>query len=313
MPEIPDLTVYVEQLARLLAGHRLEEARVTSPNLLRTAETPVAAVCGRTLESVRRQGKRIVLSFEGDLHLALHLMIAGRLRWRARGVAAGGRAALATFTFDHGTLTLTEAGTKRRAALHVLSDAGAVRALDAGGVEPLDADMAAFTEALTRENHTLKRALCDPRLFSGIGNAYSDEILFRARLSPLQLSRNLDAAEIARLREATRDVLEEWTARLRAEAGDAFPERVTAFHDDMAVHGRFRLPCRVCGAPIQRIVQGEHEINYCANCQTGGRLLADRALSRLLRSDWPRTLDELENLRADLARRRGAAAPEHRR
>jgi len=313
MPEIPDLTVYVEQLASRLVGHRLDEARVTSPNLLRTTEPPVAAACGRTLERVRRQGKRIVLSFTGDLHLALHLMIAGRLRWRARGVAAGGRAGLATFTFDHGTLTLTEAGTKRRAALHVLAGADAVRALDGGGIEPLEAEPAAFAAALTRENHTLKRALCDPRLFSGIGNAYSDEILFRARLSPLQLSRNLDASEIARLREATRDVLEEWTARLRAEAGDAFPERVTAFHDEMAVHGRFRRPCRVCATPIQRIVQGEHEINYCPQCQTGGRLLADRALSRLLKSDWPRTIQELEDLRAGLALRRGASAPEERR
>lgn len=294
MPELPDLTLYIEHLERRLIGATLEEARVVSPNLLRTAAPPLADALGRKVRGVRRQGKRIAIALEGDLLLAFHLMISGRFHWRPRGAKVPGRVGLAAFTFSSGTLTLTEASTRKRAALHVLDGDLALRALDAGGIEVMEASPEAFRAALLRENHTLKRTLTDPRLLSGIGNAYSDEILHRARLSPLQTTRNLDNPEIGRLRAATLDVLREWTDRLRLEAGDDFPEHVTAFREGMAVHGRYRKPCPDCGAPVQRIVHAENETNYCAKCQTGGRLLADRALSRLLHSDWPRTLEELE-------------------
>jgi formamidopyrimidine-DNA glycosylase len=294
MPELPDLTLYIEHLERRLIGAMLEEARVVSPNLLRTAAPPLSAALGRKVRGVRRQGKRIAIVLEGGLLLAFHLMISGRFHWRPRGAKVPGRVGLAAFTFTSGTLTLTEASSRKRAALHVLDGDLALRALDAGGLEVMGASAEVFRAALLRENHTLKRTLTDPRLMSGIGNAYSDEILHRARLSPLQTTRNLDEAEIERLRAATLDVLREWTERLRQEAGDDFPEHVTAFREGMAVHGRYRKPCPDCGAPVQRIVHAENETNYCAKCQTGGRLLADRALSRLLHSDWPRTLEELE-------------------
>ncbi len=294
VPALPDVTVYVEAIARRVDGAALRGVRLANPFLLRTFDPPIGAAVGRRLLSVRRQGKRIVLELEGGLFLALHLMIAGRLHWREAGAKLPARVGLAAFDFDSGTLTLTEAGRKRRAALHLLAGPEALRALDAGGVEPLSADLPTFRAALLREGHTLKRALTDPRLFSGIGNAYSDEVLWEARLSPVQLSRNLSPDEIGRLHAATRAVLSAWTEKLRAEAGDAFPEKVTAFREGMAVHGRYGKPCPRCGAKVQRIRRAENEVNYCAACQTGGRLLADRALSRLLHSDWPKTLEEME-------------------
>ena len=297
MPELPDIVVYVEHLERRLAGATFTGARIRSPNLLRTAVPPFASAAGRGVRSVRRMGKRIVLALEGDLALVLHLMIAGRLRWREPGAKLAGRSGLAAFDFTTGTLLLTEAGTRQRASLHLVEGAAALRALDPGGLEVLDADLDAFRTALRREDHTLKRALADPRLFSGIGNAYSDENLHRARLSPLQRTPRLADEEIARLFAAARATLAGWTERLRRETGEAFPEKVTAFREGMAVHGRWRQPCPDCGAPVQRIVYVEHETDYCARCQTGGRLLADRALSRLLRADWPRTIEELEEAR----------------
>jgi formamidopyrimidine-DNA glycosylase len=300
MPELPDVEVYAEALRARIVGQPLLGVRLASPFLLRSADPPLSEANGRRVLGVRRLGKRIVLALEGDLHLALHLMIAGRLHWTPRGDggeppkgARRGRA-LATLEFPNGALVLTEAGTKRRAALHLVRGEGALRALDRGGLEPLEADLAAFREALTRENHTLKRALTDPSLFSGIGNAYSDEILHRARLSPVKLTSRLDAAEIARLHAATREVLADWTERLRREAAGGFPEGVTAFRDGMAVHGRHRQPCPVCGTLVQRIVRAENEVNYCPRCQTGGQILSDRSLARLLKSDWPRTIEELE-------------------
>jgi formamidopyrimidine-DNA glycosylase len=299
MPELPDLTVYLEHLERRLLGRRLERVRVASPSLLRTAEPPLAAAEGRRVMGLRRLGKRIVFALEGELFLVLHLMIAGRLHWKRRGAAIPRKRAHAAFDFPDGTLLLTEASTKKRASLHVVQGAAALAAHDPGGLEVLDADLAAFRTRLLAESHTLKRALTDPRLFAGIGNAYSDEILHAARLSPVRLTRQLDDQEVARLFDAARATLVAWTERLRAESGEAFPEKVTAFRPGMAVHGRFRKPCPACGSPVQRIAYAENETNYCATCQTGGRLLADRALSRLLRADWPRTLDELE------ARRRG--------
>jgi formamidopyrimidine-DNA glycosylase len=298
VPELPDITVYVESLARLAMGATLHGVRVRSPNLLRTAVPPLEAAAGRVVTGVERMGKRIVLRLDGDLALVLHLMIAGRLRWSAAGAKIAGRAGLAAFDFDRGTLLLTEASTRQRAALHLVAGAEALRALDPGGLEPLDADLAGFRAALAREDHTLKRALTDPRLFSGIGNAYSDEILHRARLSPFRRTAQLDVDESARLFAAVRDILLEWTDRLRREIGDGFPAKVTAFREGMAVHGRYRQPCPDCGAPVQRVVYAENEMNYCARCQTGGRLLADRSLSRLLKDDWPRTLEELEEQRA---------------
>jgi formamidopyrimidine-DNA glycosylase len=295
MPELPDVVVYLEALERHVVGQLLLAVRLTSVFLLRSVDPPLAEVEGRRIVGVRRLGKRIVLELEGDLFLVLHLMIAGRLRWRAPGRPAPPRIALAAFELPNGTLYLTEAGKKRRASLYVVRGAEGLCAHDRGGIDVLAASPEAFRDALRRENHTLKRSLTDPRLLSGIGNAYSDEILHRARLSPLQLSRNLDEAEIERLYKAVRETLEEWIERLRAEVGDGFPEKVTAFREGMAVHGRYREPCPTCGAPVQRVVYAENETNYCARCQTDGRLLADRALSRLLKADWPRTLEELED------------------
>jgi formamidopyrimidine-DNA glycosylase len=294
MPELPDVTVYVESLGRRLRGERLERARLVSFFVVRTATPPLRELEGRRVLAFRRMGKRIVWEFEDDLRLVLHLMIAGRLRWRDRGAKPPARIGLAAFDFAPGTLLLTEAGTSKRASIHVVRGDDAVRALDPGGRE-LDAIGAAeFRALLTRENHTLKRTLTDPKLFSGIGGAYADEILHRARLSPVVLTQRLDEDATSRLHRACVDVLREWTERLRAETGDGFPEEVTAFREGMAVHGRFGEPCPVCGTKVQRIVHVGRETNYCPRCQTGGKLLADRALSRLLHDDWPKTIDDLE-------------------
>ena len=303
MPELPDIVAYLEALEARIRGQRLERIRLFSPFVLRSVDPSLAEVAGRPVQELRRLGKRIVIGLEGDLFVVLHLMIAGRLHWKPAGARAPGKIGLAALDFDSGTLVLTEAGTKRRAALHLLRGEEALRGQDPGGLEVLESDLPAFAAALTRESHTLKRALTDPRLLSGIGNAYADEILHRARLSPVKLSRQLDPAETARLFEATRATLEDWCARLRAEAGDGFPEGVTAFRPGMAVHGRYGQPCPDCAAPVQRIVHAENETNYCARCQTGGKLLADRALSRLLHQDWPRTLTELEEQTAARTRR----------
>lgn len=295
MPELPDLTVYIEALERHVLGEPLARVQIFSPFVVRSVDPPLSLIEGATVRDVRRIGKRIVLGFDDGLFLVIHLMIAGRLRWREPGKkpAMGPRALLAAFAFEAGTLFLTEASSKKRASLQLVRGEAALRALDPGGLEPLDASLEQFHEALTRENHTLKRALTDPHLFSGIGNAYSDEILHAARLSPLTLSRSLTDAEFARLYGSARDVLRGWIARLRGEAAGVFPEKVTAFHDEMAVHGRYRKPCPVCGSAVQRIVYADNECNYCARCQTGGRLLADRSLSRLLKSDWPKSIDDL--------------------
>ena len=292
MPELPDVVVYVEALERRVIGEPLLHVRLANPFLLRTAVPPIASAEGKRVRGVRRLGKRIVLALEEELFLVLHLMIAGRLRWLEKGAKAPGRITLALFNFPAGTLAFTEAGTKRRASLHLVQGEAALASFDMGGLDIFDIDPGAFRDRLLLENHTLKRALTDPRLFSGIGNAYSDEILHRARLSPIAMTRKLTAAEIERLFEAAREVLSDWTARLRADSGTDFPEKVTAFRTGMAVHGRFRAPCPVCGAPVQRIVYAENETNYCARCQTGGVILADRALSRLLKSSWPRSIDE---------------------
>ena len=294
MPELPDVTVYIEALERRLAGATLQRVRLLTPFLLRSVDPPLSALTGRRVVGLRRLGKRIVIALEAELFLVIHLMIAGRLQWRAAGAKPPGKIGLAAFDFSTGTLLLTEAGTKRRASLEAVRGEAALRALDPGGLEVLEADLATFRRALVAENHTLKRTLTDPRVFSGIGNAYSDEILHRARLSPVKQTQALDAAETGRLWEATRAVLTEWIARLRQEAGEGFPEGVTAFRPDMAVHGRYGKACPACGAPVQRIVYAENETNYCARCQTGGRVLADRALSRLLKKSWPRSIDELE-------------------
>jgi len=291
MPELPDIALYLHALTARVVGARLERLRIASPFLLRTADPPVADLSGRTIHDVRRLGKRIVLALEEELFIVLHLMIAGRLHWKPVGAPIPRRAGLAAFDFPHGTLLLTEAGTKHRASLHVLRGGRALAAHDPGGLDVLGATLEQFRAALTRESHTLKRALTDPRLLDGIGNAYSDEILHAARLSPLRLTAQLTLEESERLFRAARETLAAWTERLRVETGDAFPEKVTAFRDGMAVHGRFRKPCPVCGSPVQRIRYAEHEVNYCATCQTGGRLLADRSLSRLLNQDWPRSLD----------------------
>ena len=296
MPELPDVEVYVACLSPRIVGQRLERIRLLRPFVLRSVTPPLDAAGGRTVESVARLGKRIVVGLAGDLFLVLHLMIAGRLRWRERGAAVPRKLGLAAFDFSGGTLLMTEAGSIKRAALHLAAGPSGLRAHDRGGLEPLEADADAFRDALTRENHTLKRSLTDPRLFSGIGNAYSDEILHAAGLSPLALTQRLTGSEITRLHEATRTTLRDWTARLRREAGDEFPEKVTAFRPEMAVHGRYGKPCPACGGPVQRIVYASNESNYCPACQTGGRLLADRALSRLLKRDWPRTLEEMEAL-----------------
>jgi formamidopyrimidine-DNA glycosylase len=310
MPELPDLTVYIETIGAKTIGVPLERARVASPFLVRTVDPPLRAVEGARVLGLRRVGKRIVFALEGDLFLVVHLMISGRFKWRERNAPIPKKLGLAAFDFPKGTLLFTEASTKKRASLHVVRGEAALRALDPGGIEPLQATEASFAEALRRESHTLKRSLTDPHLFAGIGNAYSDEILHRARLSPTRLTRQLGDAEITRLLEATRAVLVEWTSRLREESGGEVPEKVTAFHDEMAVHGRYGKPCPVCGAKVQRIVHASNESNYCARCQTGGKLLADRALSRLLREDWPRSLEELDDA---IARRASPSAPEAKR
>lgn len=297
MPELPDVDVYVAALDHRIAGATLLQVRLNSPFLLRTVAPPLPEANGKRVTGVRRLGKRVVIALQGDLFLAIHLMIAGRLHWKPRGTKLAGKIALAAFDFTTGTLTLTltEAGTRKRASLHVVHGENELAALSRGGIEPLRATLDAFRAALTRENRTLKRALTDPSIFSGIGNTYSDEILHAARLSPTQLTRNLDDGEIACLHEATRATLIAWRDRLAAEAGEDFPEKVTAFRPGMAVHGRYKQPCPVCGSAVQRIVYAANEANYCPLCQTGGKLLADRALSRLLGRDWPKTLDELEN------------------
>jgi formamidopyrimidine-DNA glycosylase len=299
VPELPDLSVYLEALEARVLGRPLERIRLASVSLLRSVDPPLAAFAGRRVTGLRRLGKRLVFAFEDDLFLVLHLMIAGRLRWKPAFASPPGRIGHAAFDFPNGTLILTEAGTKKRATLFALRGEAALAAHDPGGLEVIGASPEAFAAALRRENHTLKRALTDPHLVAGIGNAYSDEILHRARLSPVALTQRLSEAELARLHEATIETLQLWTERLRAEAGSAFPEKVTAFRPQMAVHGRYRLPCPDCGAPVQRIVHAENETNYCARCQTGGKLLADRALSRLLKQDWPRTLEELEERRGE--------------
>ena len=295
MPELPDVQVYLEALERRVVGERLERIRLSSPFVLRSFDPPLDAVFGKTVTGVRRIGKRIVLALDGGLFLVIHLMIAGRLRWRTAGEkpGIGAKIVLATFEFAPGNLVFTEAGSKKRASLTVVRGEEALRALDPGGIEPLSASAEQFHAALVRENHTLKRALTDPRLFSGIGNAYSDEILHAAKFSPMKLTKSLTETESSRLRDATRETLERWTQWLRDEVGEGFPEKVTAFHDRMAVHGRYKLPCPVCGSPVQRIVYAENEANYCARCQTGGKLLADRSLSRLLKDDWPKSIDDL--------------------
>jgi len=310
VPELPDIEVYLHALRPRVIDRPLERVRLGSPFLLRSVEPPLSAADGRTVREVRRLGKRIVLGLDGELYLVLHLMVAGRLRWRKPGVAVPRGRGLAAFDFPDGSLLLTEASKKKRARLHVVQGEAGLADHDPGGLEVMDADLAAFRAALTRENHTVKRALTDPRLLSGIGNAYSDEILHRARMSPFKQTSRMDDDEFARLREATVAVLREWTERLRGEVGDDFPEKVTAFRDEMAVHGRHRKPCPACGAPVQRIRYADNEANYCAPCQTGGKLLADRALSRLLKKDWPRTLEQLEQHMTD---RREGAGPGRKR
>ncbi len=297
VPELPDISAYISALEPRIVGQPLVRVRLASVFLLRTAEPPLAGAEGRVVREIRRIGKRIAIGMEGDLWLVLHLMIAGRLHWRPPGAKLSGRQSLAAFDFPNGSLVLTEAGTKRRAALHVVAGEEGLASIDPGGIDVFASDLAAFRAALTAENRTLKRALTDPRLLSGIGNAYSDEILHAARLSPVTLTRKLKDDEWERLFAATRETLALWIERLRAEAGDGFPEKVTAFREDMAVHGRYGKPCPRCGEKIQRIRYADNETNYCARCQTGGKVLADRSLSRLLRADWPRTLDELEALR----------------
>jgi formamidopyrimidine-DNA glycosylase len=293
VPELPDVTIYVEALEARILGHTLEKVRLANPFVLRTVDPAPADLAGKPVTSVRRLGKRIVLGFEGELFLVIHLMIAGRFKWLPRGAKVPGKIGLAAFDFDNGTLVLTEAGSKRRASIHIVRGHAALHEHDRGGLEPLEISLTEFTAALKRERHTLKRTLTDPHTFSGIGNAYSDEILHRAQLSPVQMSTNLTDDEIERLYIAMQSVLVEWIERLRAGTGDGFPEKVTAFRPEMAVHGRYDQPCPVCGTPVQRIVYADNETNYCARCQTGGRLLADRALSRLLHGDWPKSIDEL--------------------
>lgn len=293
MPELPDVTVYVELIAAKTKGKKIERARIATPFVVRSVDPPIRDVEGRTVRDVRRIGKRIAIGLDDDLWIVIHLMIAGRFRWLKPNAKIPGRLGLAAFDFENGTLLLTEAGTQRRASITVVRGEAALAEIDRGGVEPLEVDEKTFGEQLMRENHTLKRSFTDPTLFSGIGNAYSDEIFHRARISPIKLTSRLSAEEITRLYNATREVLIEWTDRLRKEAGGEFPAKVTAFHDEMAVHGRYGKPCPVCGTPVQRIRYASNETNYCARCQTEGRLLADRALSRLLKQDWPKSIDEL--------------------
>jgi len=297
MPELPDIVVYIEALEKRIDGQTLEHVRLASPFLLRSVNPPLVAADGKRVQGFRRIGKRIAIGLEGDLWLVLHLMIAGRLHWRKRGVKVARPRGLAAFDFPNGSLLLTEAGSQKRASLHLVAGQEGLQSLDPGGLEVLDANLAQFTAALTASNHTLKRSLTDPRTFSGIGNAYSDEILFEAQLSPVQLTQKMNSEQFARLYQATKAILLGWVDRLRAEAGDDFPEKVTAFREGMTVHGRYKEPCLRCGAPIQRIRYASNETNYCPVCQTGGKLLADRALSRLMREDWPRTLEELELLK----------------
>jgi len=294
VPELPDVVVYIEHLRNRLAGRTLQGVRLVNPFVLRSVTPAMASARGKEVVGVRRIGKRIVIALEGELFLVLHLMIAGRLRWLEKDAKLPGRITLAAFEFQSGTLVFTEAGTKRRASLHLVEGEAALAAMDPGGLDVLTAGFREFADRVKRENHTLKRALADPRLFSGIGNAYSDEILHRAKLSPFAQTVSLSEEAVTRLYDATRATLADWTERLRREAGADFPEKVTAFREGMAVHGRFRKPCPVCGAPVQRIVYAENETNYCARCQTGGKILADRALSRLLKASWPRSIDELE-------------------
>jgi len=296
LPELPDVVVYIEALEKRILGQRLEALRIASPFLLRTVDPPLESVIGKIVKRLQRVGKRIAIGMEDDLWLVLHLMIAGRLHWRPRGTKVSKPRGLAALDFPNGALLLTEAGSQKRASLHVVAGEAGLRALDPGGLEVLDTDLQHFSAALTSANHTLKRALSDPHLFSGIGNAYSDEILYEARLSPLALTQKLSREEIERLFAATQTTLLRWVARLREDAGDAFPEKVTAFREGMAVHGRYKQACPRCGANIQRIRYAANETNYCPKCQTNGKLLADRALSRLLREDWPRTPEELELL-----------------
>jgi formamidopyrimidine-DNA glycosylase len=293
MPELPDVTVYIEALEKRIVGDTLLGIRLANPFVLRTVQPRPGEMAGRRVLALRRVGKRIVMELEDERFIVIHLMVAGRFRWLAAGAKVPGKIGLAAFDFTRGTLALTEAGSKRRASIHLLAGADALAGLDPGGMDVMAATEAEFAAALRSGRHTLKRSLTDPHLFSGIGNAYSDEILHRAKLSPVQLTTNLSDDEVARLFAAVREVLAEWIERLRAEAGDGFPEKVTAFRPEMAVHGKYGQPCPVCGAPVQRIVYAENETNYCARCQTGGRLLADRSLSRLLKSDWPKSIDEL--------------------
>jgi formamidopyrimidine-DNA glycosylase len=294
VPELPDIAAYVSALDERIVGRALERVRIANPFLLRTAEPPVSSAEGRTVREIRRIGKRIAIGLDGDLWLVFHLMIAGRLHWKAAGAKLGGRNALAALDFPNGSLVLSEAGTKRRASLHVLSGETALHSADPGGIDVFASDFASFRAALAAENRTLKRALTDPRTVDGIGNAYSDEILHAARLSPIQLTQKLTPADWERLFAATRTTLQRWIDRFKAEAEGGFPEHVTAFHDDMAVHGRYGKPCPACGETVRRIRYADNETNYCPRCQTGGKILADRALSRLLGSDWPRTLDDLD-------------------
>jgi formamidopyrimidine-DNA glycosylase len=300
MPELPDVALYITALERRVVGSRLTRVRLFSPFLLRSFETPLSDAAGHQVLGVERLGKRIVLELEGELFLVIHLMIAGRFQWYEPpklDTKPGGKIALAAFDFEHATLVLTEASKKKRASLHVVRGRDALRAHDPGGLDPFTLDLPTFRAALTRENHTVKRTLTDPRVLSGIGNAYSDEILHRARLSPLKWTTRLSDEELAQLHAAMQEVLREWVERLEAQTGDAFPTKVTAFRPEMAVHGRYRQPCPVCGAPVQRIVHAENESNYCARCQTGGKVLADRSLSKLLKGDWPSTLEEWEAIR----------------
>ena len=294
MPELPDITVYIDSLRPRILGEEIRAARSVNPFVLRTVEPPLSNAVGRRVRTISRLGKRIVIGMDDSLYIVIHLMIAGRLRWREGGKTIGGKLAQAAFEFDRGTLYLTEAGSKRRASIHVVQGADALAQFDRGGLEVLDADLGEFASRLRSENHTVKRSLTDPRLFSGIGNSYSDEILHRAKLSPLTLTSRMTDEQIATLFDATKTTLIEWTNRLRADVGDDFPEKVTAFREGMAVHGRYKLPCPVCGSPVQRIRYADNETNYCARCQTHGRLLADRAMSRLLKQDWPRSIDEVE-------------------
>ena len=294
MPELPDIVVYIEAVEQRVLGHVLERVRIAGPFLLRTARPSIDSVQGHKVVELRRIGKRIAFRFDNEMWLVLHLMIAGRLHWKTKAVVPDGRRTLATFEFDSGTLTLTEAGTQKRTSLHLFADEAAMAAIDPGGLEVLSASRDAFADVLTSENHTLKRALTDPHLFSGIGNAYSDEILFQAQLSPVLLTRRMDGAAIDRLYQATQETLTSWTKTLREETRGKFPEKVTAFREEMFVHGRYGLPCKRCGTKIQRIRYASNETNYCPKCQTSGKLLADRALSRLLREDWPKSLDEMD-------------------